>query len=213
MKQIPIDRVQDIHIEQPGGGTNQIIQCCAFMPQTMGPLIEDVDALCAVQTAASTDPELVLNGLEAPQHFKEVRARDKLTQFHPAPVRLPPSPPSLSSRLTSHSRACARVRTARAVTRSRQLVFAIRHGKPLPPIVDGVRAGTMPPDLPSAPTPMAMALRDGPPVPARRTSGSSVSAPISTTMRDGTSEEQLSLLRSIDDKLTQLLDVAKQARI
>ena len=70
-KVIPPAQVQDIKVEEPAGGTRQIVNCCGCVPQEVGELIEDVDSKVYISTAGDIGAELVVYGLINGPHLRD----------------------------------------------------------------------------------------------------------------------------------------------
>lgn len=85
-KVIPIDRVQDIKVEEPAGGTRQIVSCCGCIPREVGDLIPDVDAYVHISTAGDVGAELVVYGLTAASHLRDTVIAIKAGRPMPPPV-------------------------------------------------------------------------------------------------------------------------------
>jgi len=167
-KIIPFDRVQDVRVTEPGGGTRQIIKLCGFYPYEVGPMIADVDSVTEIDTAGA-GIELTVKGL-----------------------------------IDGHS--------------LREAVMALKEGRSMPPLRKGARDGTEPYIAQSAQFTAA---------PRRQSSISSIGllttdimnplnpmaqirAPEAEGMNRATAArtaEQVSLLRSIDSKLGQLVEL------
>lgn len=114
VKVVPIDRIQDIKVEEPAGGTRQIVQCCGCIPSEVGELIPDVDAKVYISTAGDIGAELVVYGLKAPQNLRDTVTALKAGRPMPPPVDgvqdtgaggLPPPPPP-SANTDDDARSC-----------------------------------------------------------------------------------------------------------
>ncbi|KAK3281527.1 hypothetical protein CYMTET_10687 [Cymbomonas tetramitiformis] len=157
-KVVPFDRVQDVLVEDPAGGTERVIQLCGCCAHEVGEYIPNVDSVCQVDTSGA-GIELTLPGLANAKEF-------------------------------------------------RQTVIALKNRKPIPTIGEGVLEGT------AALNERMKAPLDRCSSKVRQSSNFMNPAYGPSTTHPGmmemsrTSEDQVALLRSIDDKLGKLISIA-----
>jgi len=85
-KIIPIDRVQDIKVEEPAGGTRQIVYLSGCLPSEQGEMIPDVDSRVYISTAGDVGAELEVYGLVAGAHLRDTVIALKNGRPMPPPI-------------------------------------------------------------------------------------------------------------------------------